>query len=233
MDDVYLAADRYQKQLSATNSALGTYLAGVWLNTQSVFDVTAAIDKLPTIPLGIVPNDNQLATMEDGLNNFAAGANVLVSYTDFSVKFAETAHSVAEGTLQTIGTVTLAGDLLVAADLASEAGCAAVAKAVATKMAATAGAVAVSTAVATSATYMARQFGVSEDNLKIGADALQLVLLLAAARAEARAAQGGCFAGDTLIQASDGTGADRPDSRRTARADAGGRRPQRWRTDRR
>jgi len=75
MNNVYLAADRYQKQLSATNSAMGTYLASVWLNTQSVFDVTSAIDALPLRPLGIIPNDNQLATMEAGLQNFAAGAN--------------------------------------------------------------------------------------------------------------------------------------------------------------
>jgi len=183
---------------------MGTYLASVWLNTQSVFDVTSAIDALPLRPLGIVPNSNQLATMEAGLQNFAAGANILVSYTDFSVKAAETAHALAEGTLQAVGTATAVGDIFTAAELASEGGCAAVIKAVMTKAAATAGAVVVSAAVATEAANMAREFGVSEDTLKIGADLLQVVLLAQAARAEAQAAQGGCFAGNTLVQVSDG-----------------------------
>ncbi len=113
-------------------------------------------------------------------------------------------HDALNQVIQDVGAVTLAGGIAVdAATLLTEESCAAFAQFAAAKLVSLAAAQVVNTVVAQNLSYMAQLFGVSESQMRIGADAVQLFFLFKAARAERQQQAANCFAGDTLVQTGD------------------------------
>ncbi|MCC7349172.1 MAG: hypothetical protein IT446_01260 [Phycisphaerales bacterium] len=187
------AQSKYDAYLNAFNSvqqAADQYMRDQWYTSQADWDVLSAIQKLPRDIAGLKPSPEQAQKIGAALAAFGSGAGVMVENNTFVVNTAESLHKAAEAALAVGGVTQLA---YFGVQVLTTQGLAACARQAAVMVAA-------STAVnfaSQQAVALAQQYGVDPAYIRIGADAIQVVMLWRAAKLQ----QQGCFVAGTQVLA--------------------------------
>ena len=194
--------DAYVGQVTATNRLAGAYGKTILYMDQDDADVLAAVQKLPVKVMALGPTREQAEKWKGALDQFGEGMDALVQQQNFNVNFATELHDGLEKTIQLAGAASMA---VTGAELLAEESCAAFAKYAAQQIVNTAVGVAASYA-AQNALDLASRFGISvnPDLLRIGADAIQVVSLMRAARAERAKLSSNCFVAGTKVITANG-----------------------------
>ncbi len=182
------AFSNYVAQQQATVTLCGNYMKSIWYTSYNDAQAINAVSALPLDICGLKPDQQQLNGYRAAYENFQAGATWMVADNNYTVQAATATHdaletSVAAGSLFVGGQAFFKG-----AQLASEAGAAAVAKYAMNWVVTTAATTAATSAISQGAHKLAVISGFSENAIRIGADSFQLVSLLSMAAAERNAA---------------------------------------------
>jgi guanyl-specific ribonuclease Sa len=177
------AQSKYDAYLNAFNSvqqAADQYMRDQWYTSQADWDVLSAIQKLPRDIAGLKPSPEQAQKIGAALAAFGSGAGVMVENSTFVVNTAVNVHRAAEIALAVGGSAELT---YFGYRLLREEGLSAFSRKAAALVAA-------STAVnfgSQQAVALAQEHGVDPALIRIGADGLQVALLILAANANRQA----------------------------------------------
>ncbi|HZL38097.1 MAG TPA: Ig-like domain-containing protein, partial [Tepidisphaeraceae bacterium] len=208
LDALNSAYTVYAAQAIETENAAAEYLRHVKLfYLQSERDVIAAVQALPIDVAGLKLSPRQLIKWEGALGAFGSGADFLAAQATLNVEAARETHDALEQEIQIVGTIAIGANFAVTgAELLTEQGCAAFAKQMTAKVVQNLAAGVAASYASSGAVALARTFGVNEDGVRIGADLVQVLFLIKAARAERKALGANCFvAGTQVLTAGGGT----------------------------
>jgi len=196
--------DKYVRAATAATNAAAGYMRTITYLDQDDEDVFAAIEKLPIDLAGVKATRHQLVEWEGALGAYGSGADFIVAQQTFIVTAARETHDALETAIQVGGVV---GMSVTGAQLLLKGACEEFAKFAIQQVVSLGVGVAVSYA-SQNAIQLVSDLGlpISPDALRIGADSIQLISLLCAARAERQKMGANCFvAGTDVLTAAGGT----------------------------
>jgi hypothetical protein len=186
----------YTAYAQAAFQTAATHLGKTWYMSQSKYDVINAIQSLPRDVAGLRPNAEQMAKWSKALAKYAEGADIALNNATFAVELAEEIHAALQVAM-TVGGVS--GIVATGAQVLVNQGCAAFAKYGQQLIVNAAAGTAISLASKQAVALVSKWTGISEEWVRIGADAIQLGFFVRAARAERLKRGAGCFVAGTEV----------------------------------
>jgi len=195
LDAVYQAYAEYTAYATSAFKQAGAYLKGWRPTSQADFNLTQQIQSLPIDIAGLRPSRAQVLQWSEALARYDEGAGFAVNLNKFVANLAKDTHDALQIALVAGGFASVA---TTGVELLMTQGCPAAIKYALQQAIAVSGSIVMSPAAAQGVALVSKFTGIDEQYVRIGADAIQCLLLLKAAKAE-RAKLNDCFAAGTEV----------------------------------
>jgi hypothetical protein len=191
--------DHYTQTSQVAHGVAAAFLGDIKIFNDNRQQAISAVQNLPLSVAGIVPNAQQLSRWRGVLADYRAGAGVLQASTEGVYQAAVETHAALELALQAGGLAAMGvGFASTGARMLAGKGCEAFAHYTYQTIVNVGVGIGVGWAGG-QVSQFAPLFGLDADDLRIGADAIQLFFLIKAARSARKAAKANCFIAGTEV----------------------------------